>query len=380
MHRIWLTNAAELGGGVNYTDPALIGSLFDAFDCVPRSLVDGRVGGPAPIVSGPSGFNGVCGAVGKPVGTAEVVVRGLVLDFAARYNYFLPPMLWYFLLARSLLLYLATRDPAEVIYEAALDVLGKNTWTLISCRQDVAGAVAEGFIAGELQASGLRAGVQRLIGVASTGAGVVGLFNPLAGAGVDSLARGFGALAAQANISENFRLDVFGRVEPCLDGLSLSGASRAVDATQAANLQPAPSPFERGYAGEAIVLGDATLPALPTPTPLAGADGPGVAVGVRVQPRTDTSRLGLSPLINALDPRTARAPSATTTIPLILSALPVSFPAPAEPQPPPPAPPATAGPSVAAWAVGGVVVVGGATAVVYWWDKIVRAFTSKEPT
>ena len=361
VHRIWLTNGAELGGGVNYADPEAIEDLFDGFDCVPRSLVDGRVGGPPPIISGPPGFNGVCAAVGKPISVAESLARSAIADFRANYNYFLPPLLWYLLLVRPLLLDLATRDPAEVIYEAALDVAGKNTWTLISCGQDVSGAVAEGFVAGDLRAGGIRAGVQRLVGVATTGVGVVSLFNPLLGAGLDSLARGIGAVVAQAGISDNFRLDVFGRVEPALDGLSITGVSRAVDASQAALYQPPPSPFEAGYSGNAIVVRDPSepSPALAPRLPLDGSE-PSPPQGAVVGERRG---LGLTAMVDAI--QRANVPVVTRTLPSTA----------APTQPAPPAPPTPSGSSALGWAIGGTLALGTVAALVRWRREIANALT-----
>mgnify|MGYP006946108709 FL=1 len=215
VHPLWLTNAAMLGGGVNYpTDPVAAG-LFDHHDCVARSIVDGTTNGPS-LTSGPPGFNWCCGASGDPFG----------MGMSGRWNPYLPPRMWYALLVWPLVEYLSTVDPLRLIYEVQVDVSGKNLWTLISCGEDVSTIVSEGVLSGQIASDGLRGGLTRLTSLAGQGAGLVGLVNPLGGAVIGALAASLGLVVQLANISGNRRLDVFGRIEPAMDSLSIVNRAR----------------------------------------------------------------------------------------------------------------------------------------------------------
>ena len=258
VHPLWLTNAALLGGGVNYpTDPVASG-IFDHHDCVARSLVDGTVTGPE-LVRGPPGFNWVCGASGD----------AFQMGFSGRWHPYLPPRLWYALLVWPLVEYLSATDPLRLIYEVQLDVSGKNLWTLISCGENVSTIVTEGVLTGQIAAEGLRGGLRRLTEIAGQGAGIVGLINPLGGAVIGALAASLGLIAQLANIDGNVRLDVFGRIEPAMDSLAIVNRSRGTtdDAYRVNEIMPAPLAGVDGFAPPpALATNGTTSPLILSPT------------------------------------------------------------------------------------------------------------------
>ena len=258
VHPLWLTNAALLGGGVNYpTDPVASG-IFDHHDCVARSLVDGTVTGPE-LVRGPPGFNWVCGASGDPFN----------MGFSGRWNPYLPPRLWYALLVWPLVEYLSATDPLRLIYEVQLDVSGKNLWTLISCGEDVSTIVTEGVLTGQIASEGLRGGLRRLTEIAGQGAGIVGLINPLGGAVIGALAASLGLVTQLASIDGNTRLDVFGRLEPAMDSLAIVNRSRGTtdDAYRVNEIMPAPLAGVNGVAPPPALATDGTTsPIILAPT------------------------------------------------------------------------------------------------------------------
>lgn len=214
-------------------------SNFDRLDCVVRDGRTGRADGSTGGLPAPRpGFNWMCGAV-----TVDAQNRA----------YYLAPLLWYALVVRPLLDYLATRDPLEVAHEVMLDVLGKNLWTVIAtgrAQQALEGLGAADLIArnAAARASGASA-MQRftsaagmMAAAASVAAPVVGV---VMGAGV-GLANLFDALNPPPRVTA--RGDALGRVEPVVERFQLEpGRVRAFQCGDVGDAAPTGfSPRGRG--------------------------------------------------------------------------------------------------------------------------------------
>lgn len=162
------------------------------------------------------GFNWTCSA--------------FTLDASSR-GFFLAPLLWYAELLQPLLDYLVTRDPLEVVYEIAIDVLGKNLWTTIGMGRGEA-ALSQLAATATLRASQTAdAALQRMrsgmsSGVA-VGASIAGAINPIFGAavGVGGALLDLVATSSQAP-PPRVETDFAGRNEPVIERLLL-GAARA---------------------------------------------------------------------------------------------------------------------------------------------------------
>lgn len=146
-------------------------------------------------------------------------------------GFFLAPLLWYAELLQPLLDYLATRDPLEIIYEIAIDVLGKNLWTTIGMGRGEA-ALSQLAATASLRASQTAdAALQRMrsgmsSGVA-VGASIAGAINPIFGAAVGAGGALLDLLATSMQPPPpRAETDFAGRNEPVIERL-LIGAARA---------------------------------------------------------------------------------------------------------------------------------------------------------
>jgi len=181
-------------------------SQYERQACIPAQ------GLPAPR----PGFNWTCSA--------------FTLDAQAS-GFFLAPLLWYAELLQPLLDYLATRDPLEVVYEIAIDVLGKNLWTTIGMGRGEA-ALSQLAATAPLRASQTAdAALQRMrsgmsSGVA-VGASIAGAINPIFGAAVGAGGALLDLVATSSQApAPRVETDFAGRNEPVIERLLL-GPARA---------------------------------------------------------------------------------------------------------------------------------------------------------
>jgi hypothetical protein len=248
VHRLWVTNGALLGGFVNFVpgdDPVASGQ-FQRKDCTPRSMSDGRswlsIADSRPagitneqwgtliaeeqrqIVNGPGSTAWCCGALSRD----------------DEWLYYLPPMIWYAQLLWPLLTYLAARDPIEVVYEVKLDVIGKNTWTMIATghtREALAVLAESNAIR---TAETLRAAVKGEISmVGGSLAAVTGLINPVLGAVVGLLATATQLLTDWLlNPGTGAIIDCFGRKEPVIEPFALVEEVRMAERRMVGRIMP----------------------------------------------------------------------------------------------------------------------------------------------
>lgn len=212
-------------------------SQYERQTCLPAQ------GLPAPR----PGFNWTCGA--------------FTLDASSR-GFFLAPLLWYAELLQPLLDYLATRDPLEVVYEIAIDVLGKNLWTTIGMGRGEA-ALSQLAATATLRASQTAdAALQRMrsgmsSGVA-VGASIAGAINPIFGAavGVGGALLDLVATSSQAP-PPRVETDFAGRNEPVIERLLL-GPARA--RPWQCSESDAPTPIALTLHGADIERAPMTLP------------------------------------------------------------------------------------------------------------------------
>ncbi len=247
VHRVWITNAALLGGGVNYPEEPLEAGWAQNHDCVARSIVNGMVDGPD-LVRGPPGFNWVCGAASPPYNNLTLAWRavkgpsGHTRRWWQPWLSYLAPMLWYELLLWPIVQYLASINPLQLVYEMQIDSLGKNMWTAIACGRDVAGLASVGIMDGQATLAKIR---QRSSGIAMAQGGattVASLINPVAGAVVALLSGLYNLYDENMESDPLYKLDCFGRVEPAVETLAIEAAARPSDAPDVARMIAAGAP------------------------------------------------------------------------------------------------------------------------------------------
>jgi hypothetical protein len=236
VHPVWITNAALLGGGVNYPLDPVEAGMAENHDCVARSIVNGMTDGPD-LVRGPAGFNWCCGATSPPYSNTTLEMRAVTSPSGGKartwwqpWLSYLPPMIWYDLLIWPLVQYLVSIDPLQLVYEMQIDALGKNMWTAIACGRDVAGLASVGIMDGQATLAKIRqrsATVAMVQGGATT---IASLINPIAGAVVAMLSGVFSLVDENMVTDPLYKLDCFGRVEPAVETLSIEAAARPSDA------------------------------------------------------------------------------------------------------------------------------------------------------
>lgn len=229
IHPVWLTNAALLGGGLNYPPDPVAAGWADRYDCVPRSLVDGTTTGPDKTRLGVAGYYWGCGAMSPPYTGLSQLAR-LQRVWERPWASYLPPMLWYELLVWPLVQYLATVDPLQLVFEVQLDVLGKNLWTAIACGRNASEIGTQGILDGVATIAKIRGYLGPFNLVSGAVSGVVGLVNPIAGAVVALVGGAINVMEQATEHDPRYALDCFGRVEPCVDYLAIDPAGRPSDA------------------------------------------------------------------------------------------------------------------------------------------------------
>lgn len=279
VHPVWLTNAALLGGGVNYPDDPVAAGWADRYDCAPRSLVNGMTNGPQLSTTGPTGYNWKCGAVSPPFSNVTLEMRAALLDPSGQQHArvwwqpflpYLPPMEWYAVLVWPLVEYLASIDPMQLVYELQLDAVGKNMWTAIACGRDVSSLALVGVMDGQATIAKLR---QRSSGTSLAMSGAVtiaAMVNPIAGA-VAALLSGLSGLVTESAIEDPlYKLDCFGRVEPATETLAIEIAARPADAPDVASMIAVGAPPLAGVNNfappPAIATNGTTSPIILAPT------------------------------------------------------------------------------------------------------------------
>lgn len=253
VHRIWLCNSATLGGGINITSEDDI----DRSNCVRRSITDGTTTGPD-LISGPAGPNWLCAYLSPPYSTTELRAResGISANsHASKYfEAYLPtvaPFLWYAQLIEPLIETLSRQDPLATVMECQYDLLGHNGWTTVSCGGGNPTELATmGLTVGAATIASAQGSIGKLTQIIGTVAGLAGMVNPLAGALIGLAAGIVNALGNSVFHSDaNSPLDVFGRIEPCFDTLSIVERSRSVDATYVADIMPPPHALDTSGPG-----------------------------------------------------------------------------------------------------------------------------------
>lgn len=249
-HPLWIMYDGTLRGSYSYPLDPVSAGLFDSYDCAQQN--GSETAAAAPVNRAP-GFSAYCGAVSR----VTLHRKWWAVGAGQSYGTYLPPRIWYSQLIAPLLDYLASTDPFRLIYEVQMDVLGKNLWTMISCGESAANLATEGVVAGYAGSNVMQAGVQGVLSNASAAIGLVSLINPLAGAIMGTAVAALGMISsATGGGAGNYRLDVFGRIEPALDSLAIRSESRDTPATIQRIAAYMPDPPEKAHADNLVrILG-----------------------------------------------------------------------------------------------------------------------------